>query len=241
MGSSEYWSNATITAGLANGTITMDRLDDMVVRNVISYYRLGQDVDYPAQVETGEYVSPDPRKGHAALSRQYAADSLVLLKNNNNALPLSSPKKVAIFGWHAGFPTFGPNVPMDVQGDEVSVYQGHMAGVGGSGMPSFSYLVTPVYAFTTKAIEDGTMLRYMLNDSIITSSSSSIMKRQADFGGNSTGGGGMGGGSTYSDSTASSQTTLDYAYNQDACIVFLNAYSGEGGDRSELYNEDQDA
>ncbi|KUI64586.1 putative beta-glucosidase D [Cytospora mali] len=249
-GSSQYWSNETITEGLANGTITMDRLDDMVIRNVISYYRLNQDVDYPSQAETGEYITPDPRKGHAALAREFAANSLVLLKNNKNALPLSSPKKVAIFGWHAGSPTMGPNTPLDVQGNEPAVFQGHMAQVGGSGQASFSYLVTPHYAFTTKAIEDGTMLRYMLNDSIITSSSS-FMKRQ-DMGSNSTGGGGPGGGppgggggggggSSYSDTTAAEQTTLSYAYNQDACVVFANAFSGEGGDRSELHNTEQDA
>ncbi|ROV87592.1 hypothetical protein VSDG_09627 [Cytospora chrysosperma] len=261
LGSSSYWSNETITAGLANGTITMDRLDDMVIRNVIAYYRLNQDAaDYPSVAETGEYVSPDPRKGHAALARQYAADSLVLLKNTNNALPLSAPRKVAIFGLHAGAAVIGPNTPLDVEGGASSVFQGHMAQVGGSGQGSFAYLVTPVYAFTTKAIEDGTMLRMMLNDSIITSDSSSMMMKRQDIGGNSTGGGdfsgnstggfgggggGFGGGggmgSSYSDSTGTEQTTLAYAYNQDACVVFANAYSGEGGDRTELYNADQDA
>jgi len=31
-----------------------------------------------------------------------------------------------------------------------------------------------------------------------------------------------------------------YAENTDACIVFLNALAGEGADRTELYNVDQD-
>lgn len=93
------------------------------------------------------------------------------------------------------------------------------------------------------------MLRMMLNDSIIASSSSSsgggsggggmtISGNSSSMGAPSSGG--MGGGSSYSDSTGATQTTLDYAYNQDACIVFTNSYSGEGADRSELYNADQD-
>ncbi|ROW17623.1 hypothetical protein VPNG_00874 [Cytospora leucostoma] len=259
-GSSQYWSNETITQGIANGTITLEALNDKVVRNVIAYYKLGQDAGYPSQAETGEYVSPDPRKGHAALAREYASDSIVLLKNEKNALPLSAPRKLAVFGWHAGAAVVGPNTPLDVVGDELSVFQGHMAQVGGSGQGSFSYLVTPLYALTTKSIEDGTMLRHILNDTILTSSSSGGMggggagggiSSNATSSGNSTGGapggapggggGGGGSGSGYSDSTGTSQTTLNFAYNQDACLVFLNAYSGEGGDRSELHNADQDA
>ena len=41
-GSSRYWSNATLQEGLNNGTFTQARLDDMVVRNVIGYYFVGQ-------------------------------------------------------------------------------------------------------------------------------------------------------------------------------------------------------
>lgn len=42
--------------------------------------------------------------------------------------------------------------------------------------------------------------------------------------------------------TELSETTLGIAADSDACICFLNAWSGEaGGDRSELYNTTQDA
>lgn len=222
------WTNDTIVAGLNNGTITTALLNDKVIRNVIGWYMVGQadDDTYPSVADAGEYVTPDPRAGHAALAREFAAETLVLLKNTNNALPLNSTRKVAIFGYHAGFAIAGPNTPMDVSGDEPSVFPGHMAQVGGSGQGSFSYLATPLYAFTTKAMETGMMLRFQLNDTVLTSDDES------------SGMGGGGGG--YSDSTAIDRTTLGLAYNQDACVVFINAYAGEGGDRSELYNEDQD-
>ncbi|CAK39741.1 uncharacterized protein An07g09760 [Aspergillus niger] len=42
------------------------------------------------------------------------------------------------------------------------------------------------------------------------------------------------------DSTAVDPSFADYATNSDACLVFLNALSGEGADRTELYNDDQD-
>lgn len=223
-GSSQYWSSETMLAAINNGSLTTARLNDMVIRNIIGYYKLGQDSSsFPSLSEAGDYV--DPRGNHSKLARQAASDSIVLLKNTNNALPISKPKKLAIFGYHAGSAVVGPNTEMAVYGTQDSVYQGHMAQVGGSGQGSFSYLVTPEYALTTRAMADGTMLRAMLNDSVMESSGTGLTTVT---------------GSIFSDSTAGRHTTTVFAYNQDACIVFMNSYSGEGGDRTELYNDDQD-
>lgn len=107
-GSPEYWSNATIQAGINNGSLAEARLDDMVIRNVIGYYKLGQDSEtFPELAGQTDYV--DARKNHDKLAREYAASSLVLLKNENNALPLKSPKVVAVFGKNAGSAASGPN------------------------------------------------------------------------------------------------------------------------------------
>ncbi|KAK0647571.1 putative beta-glucosidase D [Lasiodiplodia hormozganensis] len=225
-GSSTYWSNSSIMAGLRNGSFTEARLDDMVIRNVIGWYKHGQDLtSFPDLASAGDYV--DTRKNHGELSRQFAAASIALVKNKNNALPLKSPKKIALFGVNAGSVQIGPNTEMAVQGSD-SVFQGHMAQVGGSGQGSFAYVITPEHAFVEKAREDGAMLRVMLNDSVITSGASGGIAA------------GPNAGSANTDSTAASQTTEGYSYNQDVCLVFLNAYSGEGGDRDELYNTDQD-
>ncbi|KAB2578820.1 putative beta-glucosidase d protein [Lasiodiplodia theobromae] len=218
-GSASTWSNSTITTGLNNGSLTDARLTDMAVRNVLPSYKLNQqDGTYPTTAGLEDYV--DPRANHSKIARNIAASSLVLLKNTNNALPLNKPKSMSIFGVHAGAPIAGPNDPISVTGSD-DVYQGHAASLGGSGTNSFPYLITPHYALTTKVIEDGTMFRWIMNDTGYSSSGSGL--------------------SGYSSGTGAAHTYAGYAADTEVCIVFLNAYSGEGADRSELYNTDQDA
>lgn len=108
----------------------MDRLNDMVIRNAIAYYKLEQDQGYPELA--GSYDKVDNRGNHASLARSYAADSLVLLKNVNNVLPLSNLSYVSIFGYHAGPRYVGPNSALNVYGGLDPTEYGHMAFVGGS-------------------------------------------------------------------------------------------------------------
>lgn len=218
-GSSQYWSNSTIMAGLNNGSLTEARLNDMVMRNVMGYYKLNQDNgSFPSVAGQTDYV--DARKNHGTLARQYGAESIVLLKNENNALPLKSPKSIAVFGRHAGSASYGPNTAMNVNGSP-DTFEGHMAQVGGSGQGSFAYLVTPQFALTERAMTDGNMLRFMLNDTVVSSSSGRLIAGD-------------------SEGSAATQTTDAYAESADVCLVFVNAYSGEGGDRSELRSADKD-
>lgn len=95
--------------------------------------------------------------------------------------------------------------------------QGHMATVGGSAMGSLAYLTTPVQLFNQRAATDGFMLRWWLNDTVETTWS------------------GMSG-----SGTELSETTVGVAEDSDACVVFLNAWGGEGADRIELTNAEQD-
>ncbi|EQB59088.1 hypothetical protein CGLO_00568 [Colletotrichum gloeosporioides Cg-14] len=64
-------------------------------------------------------------------------------------------------------------------------------------------------------------------------------------GGNSTGGGMGGGGGgglgNLGQGTATTPSFSNYAENSEVCLVFMNSYSGEGGDRSLLYDDEQDA
>lgn len=92
----------------------------MVIRTVIGWYKHNQNAaGFPAVAAEGDYI--DARKNHRKLARQFAAESIVLL-NTNGALPISNPKKIAIFGYHAGSATIGPSTPMNVEGSE-SVYR----------------------------------------------------------------------------------------------------------------------
>lgn len=131
--SGSTWSNSSLGEALANGTLTAARLDDMVIRNVMGFFKLGQDEGYPAHVGSTAHV--DVRGNHSALARSYAANSLVLLKNTKNALPLKNKTSIAIFGYHAAPRWVGPNTAL-------SVY----AGVGPTMLGRQSYpILTKLY------------------------------------------------------------------------------------------------
>lgn len=274
-GSSTYWTAAILEAGIANGSFSAARLDDMTVRNTIGYFYAGlDDGRQPDAAATTEYR--DVRADHAKLIRKIAADSLALLKNDNTAgagLPLNRPRTISIFGAHAGPCMAGPNFAFSVAGTDSDVYQGHLASAVGSGGLSNSYLATPFQALSLRAAQDGSMFRWIMNDTYTDSSSSSSfgggsMGGMGDMSGNSTqsqggpsdsgssstnasmsanaggaaGGaaGGGGGAGIMGTGTTVSPSIANYASDSEVCLVFLNSWSGEGADRSELYNQDQD-
>lgn len=242
-GSSSIWSSDTMLAGIANGSLSQDRLDDMVTRNVIGFYKVNLDNGtQPAYVSSSAVV--DVRGNHSQIVRANGAASLVLLKNTNNALPLEKPLSIALFGNHAGPIMAGPNYVFSVAGAP-STYGGHLAGGSGSGQTSFPYLITPQQALTTRASMDGTMIRWILNNTYTATIDSGIGGGTfggGDMSGNSTGnstGGGGGGATTgfpagLSGGTSLTQTIPDYATGAAVCIAFINAFSGEGADRTEV-------
>lgn len=155
-----------ITTGVNNGTIDVDRLDDMITRIMTPYYALHQDEDYPsvdpsiARLNTFSLPHTwlrewnlegperrDVRDNHGELIRKIAAQSTVLLKNENNALPLKAPKSIAVFGNDAGDNTEGP---LNQQQFEF----GTLAVGGGSGAALFTYLVSPLAAIKSRAAKD---------------------------------------------------------------------------------------
>ncbi|TDZ18633.1 putative beta-glucosidase D [Colletotrichum orbiculare MAFF 240422] len=215
LSSSQYWSNDTLGAAVSNGSLTMDRLDDMAIRNMMGFFHLGQDEGYPSKAGVTDRV--DNRGNHSALARRYAAESIALLKNTNNALPLTNISSIGIFGFHAGPRYVGANTALGVYDGEPPTMQGHMAVVGGSAMGSLSYLSTPFQSFNERASRDGMMLRWWLNDTSETSFS------------------GMSG-----SGTELTESTVGVADLSEACVVYLNAWGGEGADRAELTNADQD-
>ncbi|KAL3417917.1 hypothetical protein PVAG01_10927 [Phlyctema vagabunda] len=218
-GSSQLWSNSTLIAGIAEGNFTQARLDDMVVRNVIGYFKVNlNNGSQPALAGSSDYV--DVRANHNAIVREVGSASLALLKNTNAALPLQKPHSVAMFGISAGPAMAGPNYFFSVEGTP-DTYNGHLAGGAGSGQTSFPYLITPQQALVSRAAADGTMIRWILNNTYTSDSTTTLM--------------GLSGG------TALSQDIPSYAATAEVCLVFLNAFSGEGADRTELSNVEQDS
>ncbi|KAL4866514.1 hypothetical protein BDV12DRAFT_210438 [Aspergillus spectabilis] len=217
-GSSSIWSISTMESLLSNGTVSRARLDDMAIRNVIAYYYVNLDNGLqPEAQDTDAYV--DVRANHFKLIRENGAKSMVLLKNNGG-LPLNKPRVMGIFGTHAGPVVGGPNYSLNVQGSGPT-YQGHLGTGTGSGQGSLPYLIDPHMALTMRAVQDGTMLRWIMNDTYSSTGSTLVTSGTS--------------------STAAQVTFENYATNSNVCLVFLNALSGEGADRTELYNTDQDA
>lgn len=169
-----------VTMAINNGTLEETRLDDMIVRIMTPYYWLGQDKDYPTVdpsagdlntfVPRSQWLrefnltgtrNRDVRGDHGEFIRRSAAESTVLLKNKNHALPLKSPKSIAVFGNDAGQPTNGPY-------NEVTFEYGTFAVGGGSGTGRFSYIVSPLEAIKARAKEDKTSLvNSWLNNTLV--------------------------------------------------------------------------
>lgn len=249
-GSSSLWSEATIEAGIANGSLTQARLDDMATRNVLPYYYLGlDDGNFPSEAAVTE--DRNVRANHSSLVREIGAASLVLLKNSNTSgagLPLNKPRTISLFGAHAGPAMAGPNMAFSVQGTGSPTYQGHLTSGSGSAQLSLSYVITPYQSMMNRAIDDGSMIWWIMNDTYTSSSSGGMgggppSGNSSRPGGGGPPGGGMGGGGgggIGQTGTSIRPSYTDYAENSEACLVFLNSFSGEGGDRTELYNKDQD-
>lgn len=89
-----YFAPVNVKAALEKGDISQKRLDDMAQRVLWPLFSTGV-FDNPAK------VGPINFKANADVSQKAAEESLVLLKNAGNLLPLSGVKSVAMIGAHA--------------------------------------------------------------------------------------------------------------------------------------------
>lgn len=172
-----------LTNGVSNGSLAMSRLDDMVTRVMTPYYFLGQDVDYPTVDPSSAILNTfslpstylydwvlngtsnrDVREDHNVLIRNLGAESTVMLKNVNNALPLKAPKSIAVFGNDASEDTQGYYNQVDFEYGTLSVG-------GGSGTGRLTYLTTPLEAIKAKAKTTGSLVQQWLNNTLIATTS----------------------------------------------------------------------
>lgn len=178
-----YFGN-NITTMINNGSLSESRLDDMVKRILMPYYFLNQDSeDYPtidldtAQLSNGLWgndlptfsypfrmgnlsdINRDVRDNHRDLIREIGAASAVLLKNTNNALPLSkSIRRISVFGNDAADLSGGPYDPSNTNGV--------LAVGGGSGTGRFTNLVAPLEAI--KQRNPQALVQYVTDNTLLT-------------------------------------------------------------------------
>ena len=164
-----FWG-PNLTIAVLNGTVPQWRVDDAVTRIVAAWYFVGRDTaqvpinfdswtlatygyqHYAAGVDVrliNEHV--DVRADHAAIVRDIGSASTVLLKNVNNALPLTGHEKLtAVFGNDAGDNPDGPNGCSDRGCDN-----GTLGMSWGSGSANFPYLITPETAIQNEVVGQG--------------------------------------------------------------------------------------
>ncbi|PYI36582.1 beta glucosidase [Aspergillus indologenus CBS 114.80] len=152
-----FWGSELSTA-ILNGTVPLDRLNDMVTRIVATWYQMGQDQDYPlpnfssntldktGPLYPGALFSPtgvvnqfvDVQGNHNVTAHAIARDAITLLKNDNDTLPLKRNASLKVFGTDAGPNNSGLNSCSDMGCDQGVLTMGW--GSGTSRLPS---LVTP--------------------------------------------------------------------------------------------------
>ena len=80
-----------IVAGVKDGSLKIEDVDRNV-RNMLNYI-----VKTPS-FKNYKYSNKPDLKGHAEVARKAAAEAMVLLRNENNTLPIKDAKKVALYG-----------------------------------------------------------------------------------------------------------------------------------------------
>ena len=90
-----YFADALKT-DIAAGRVPMARLDDMVIRYLTGLIETGA---YDAPASTAQAI---PYDAHAQVAQRAAEAGIVLLKNDNNLLPLArTAKRIVLIGGHA--------------------------------------------------------------------------------------------------------------------------------------------
>ncbi|KAF6819124.1 beta-glucosidase 1 precursor [Colletotrichum sojae] len=161
-----YWMY-DLTRSVLNGSVPMDRLNDMTTRIIATWYQLGQDQGFPAlnfatgtrdregQLYPGAWpFSPSGvvnefvqvQDNHHLVARQIAQEAITLLKNADSLLPITTSAPVKVFGTGAQTNPDGPNACADRACNK------GLLGIGwGSGTVDYEYLDDPITAFKKRA------------------------------------------------------------------------------------------
>ncbi|KAJ5770371.1 uncharacterized protein N7511_002422 [Penicillium nucicola] len=171
-----FWGS-NLAKAVADGSVPQSRLDNMVTRILAAWYLLRQDQGYPEVSFSswdGGKATVDVTADHASVVRTVARDSIVLLKNTGNALPLRRPKSLAIIGEDAAVNPDGPNACSDHGCDNGTLAMGW-----GSGTAQFPYLVAPLDAIQVQAKKDGTKIIQSATDSTTDASAAAAAAETA--------------------------------------------------------------
>lgn len=164
-----FWGT-NLTVSVLNGSIPEWRIDDMATRILSGFFYVGRSNESPEVnfdswtldtygyrhfiAESGYQVINEHvnvQADHSGQIRNQAARGTVLLKNMNNALPLTGNEKfTAVIGEDAGANVYGPDGCPD-RGCDMGV----LGMAWGSGSANFPFLVTPDAAIQNYVLGHG--------------------------------------------------------------------------------------
>jgi beta-glucosidase len=162
-----FWGDNLIKA-VHNGSVSEDRITDMVTRILAPYYYLRQENVYPPPAiysNTQKHFPVDVQEDHAKLIEEIGAAGTVLVKNVNKALPLKKPKFLCIYGYDATVKA-NPWENRDRYGGGYDVnfgwntFNGTLITAGGSGGTTPPYVVSPFQALQERVTRDRGILRW---------------------------------------------------------------------------------
>ncbi|KAK0739633.1 glycosyl hydrolase family 3 N terminal domain-containing protein [Apiosordaria backusii] len=150
-----------LSSSVLNGSVPLDRLNDMVTRIVATWYKFGQDKDHPRPnfssntrerdglLYPAALLSPigqvnwfvNVQADHYLIAREVAQDAITLLKNNGSFLPLATSQSLHVFGTAAQVNPDGPNACMNRACNKGTLGMGW-----GSGVADYPYLDDPISA-----------------------------------------------------------------------------------------------
>ncbi|KAF7563986.1 hypothetical protein G7046_g108 [Stylonectria norvegica] len=174
-----YWGG-NLTLAVVNGTVPEWRIDDMAMRIMAAFFKVGRTVETMPDINFSSWSRDtfgwiqaaakqnwgqinhqvDVRHDHARHIRESGAKGAVVLKNTGS-LPLKKPKFIAVIGEDAGGNPAGPNGCANRGCDN-----GTLAMAWGSGTSEFTYLVTPDQAIQLQAVADGTRYESVLANNL---------------------------------------------------------------------------
>jgi beta-glucosidase len=161
-----YWGK-NLSEAVTNGSVSIDRLNDMVTRTMASYFLNQNDSNPTAQIYSPTVQHPilDVRGDHDKVIRGIGAAGHVLVKNINKTLPLRKPRYVSIFGYDAEVKAVPWTNPLRYGGGyEVNfgwnTFNGTLIIAGGSGSNTPPYVISPFKAIQDRVITDRGIVRW---------------------------------------------------------------------------------
>ena len=193
-----FWSD--LSKYVDEGKIPEERITESAIRIIATMYQMNQMENFPEINLYRDTLTEERIK----LQRKAAAESQILLKNEDNILPLKNIRTIAVIGNDAQERDCVVDNDLQCKNETNDVQNGHIPLGYGSGTTTFKYLVSPLEGIKNAAdkrgikVIDSTKLEYINNEKGVHVSAHEYY----DIG-------------------------EDYARRADVAIVFVKADSGE--------------